>query len=80
MTSSRRHSRPDESLASAAGQATWRRSSHSGAEGNCVEAVGPYAGVVAVRDSKDPRRMPLVFRAAAWREFTGWLKTGRVRC
>jgi len=80
MTSSQRRPHPDGPFAIAGGAVRWRRSSHSGAEGNCVEAVGPHVGVVVVRDSKDPQHMPLVFTAAAWQEFTGWLKNGRVRC
>lgn len=80
MTGSQRCSRPGIPFAIASGQVAWRRSSHSGAEGNCVEAVGPYVGVVAVRDSKDPQRIPLLFTETAWREFTGWLKSGRPRC
>ncbi|MBM0229019.1 MULTISPECIES: DUF397 domain-containing protein [Micromonospora] len=48
----------------------WRKSSHSGDEGACVEmAVLPAA--VAVRDSKDPTGPTLVFSPAAWAAFTG---------
>ncbi|MFJ6777431.1 DUF397 domain-containing protein, partial [Kitasatospora sp. NPDC091257] len=32
----------------------WRKSSHSGGQGACVEIAVPGAGEVAVRDSKDP--------------------------
>ncbi|MEG3634308.1 DUF397 domain-containing protein [Micromonospora palythoicola] len=49
--------------------AGWRKSSHSGDEGACVEmAVVP--GTVAVRDSKDPHGPLLSFPPAAWRAFT----------
>ncbi|MET7803259.1 DUF397 domain-containing protein [Micromonospora chersina] len=48
----------------------WRKSSHSGDEGACVEmALLPEA--VAVRDSKDPAGPVLVFPPAAWAAFTG---------
>ncbi|SBT37467.1 DUF397 domain-containing protein [Micromonospora narathiwatensis] len=48
----------------------WRKSSHSGDEGACVEmALLPEA--VAVRDSKDPSGPVLVFPPAAWAAFTG---------
>ncbi len=48
----------------------WRKSSHSGDEGACVEAaLLPEA--VAVRDSKDPVGPVLVFSPAAWAAFTG---------
>lgn len=49
--------------------ADWRKSSHSGDEGACVEmAVLPRA--VAVRDSKDPAGPVLLFAPAAWAAFT----------
>ncbi|MEV5827496.1 DUF397 domain-containing protein [Spirillospora sp. NPDC052242] len=32
---------------------TWRKSSHSGANGNCVE-LAALPGAVGVRDSEDP--------------------------
>ena len=48
----------------------WRKSSHSGDEGACVEmALLPEA--VAVRDSKDPAGPVLVFPPTAWAAFTG---------
>ncbi|NLU79563.1 DUF397 domain-containing protein [Micromonospora sp. HNM0581] len=46
----------------------WRKSSHSGDEGACVEmAVAP--GTVAVRDSKDPHGPLLTFPPSAWATF-----------
>jgi len=50
---------------------TWRKSSYSTYNGNCVE-VGVFAnGEVGVRDSKDrrPGRRVLTFSAAEWSEF-----------
>ncbi|HTU74724.1 MAG TPA: DUF397 domain-containing protein [Trebonia sp.] len=39
--------------------AAWRKSSHSGNEGNCVE-VGHVPGLVAVRDTKDNGNGPVL--------------------
>ncbi|MGC5029483.1 DUF397 domain-containing protein [Micromonospora sp. DT229] len=50
--------------------AGWRKSSHSGDEGACVE-VGVAPGRVAVRDSKDPQGPLLLFAPAAWTAFAG---------
>ena len=43
--------------------ARWRRSSHSTGMNNCVEtpAAPADAGLLAVRDSKDPAGPPLLF-------------------
>ncbi|MFG2105126.1 DUF397 domain-containing protein [Micromonospora echinaurantiaca] len=50
--------------------ARWRKSSRSnGQGGNCVEVADNLAGVVAVRDSKDPAGPALTFDPAAWRAF-----------
>ncbi|SCL20257.1 DUF397 domain-containing protein [Micromonospora inyonensis] len=50
--------------------ARWRKSSHSGDEGACVEmAVVP--GTVAVRDSKDPDGPVLLFPPTVWTAFAG---------
>jgi len=48
--------------------ATWRTSSRSGSNANCVE-VAELARSVAVRDSKDPDGPVLAFGRAAWRCF-----------
>ncbi|MEU7710622.1 DUF397 domain-containing protein [Micromonospora chalcea] len=49
--------------------AGWRKSSHSGDEGACVE-MAPLSGAVAVRDSKDPAGPVLMFPPHAWAAFT----------
>jgi hypothetical protein len=48
--------------------ARWHKSSHSSANGQCVE-VTPVAGAVAVRDSKNPAGPVLIFTRQAWAAF-----------
>ena len=48
---------------------TWRKSSHSGANGACVEVAVPGEAMIAVRDSKDPQGPALCFSADAWSAF-----------
>ena len=54
--------------------ATWRKSSYSGANNDCVEA-GNLPGAVAVRDTKDPDGPALAFTPANWAVFTAAVKT-----
>jgi hypothetical protein len=55
--------------------AIWRKASYS-TTGNCVEVARNLAGVVAVRDSKNPAGPKLIFTPAEWREFTAAVQTG----
>ena len=52
----------------------WLRSSYSTGANNCVETArprtGPGAGLLAVRDSKDPSGPALLFSPGSWAEFT----------
>ncbi|WP_406091896.1 DUF397 domain-containing protein [Kitasatospora purpeofusca] len=48
---------------------SWRKSSHSGGNGACVEIRVPAADRVAVRDSKDPEGPQLSFSPEAWNTF-----------
>lgn len=57
-------------------QAAWRKSSYSGANGDCVEVAGNLPGVVAVRDSKDRGGPALVFSRAEWDAFLSGAKDG----
>jgi hypothetical protein len=49
------------------------RSSYSTGANNCVETArprsGPAAGLLAVRDSKNPAGPALLFSARSWAEF-----------
>ena len=60
--------------AAASSRAAWRTSSHSGANGDCVEVARPAAGLIAVRDSKDPGGPRLAFTPGQWRTFAAALK------
>ena len=58
-------------------RAEWRKSSFSGGSGgNCVEVATNLAGVIAVRDSKDPDGPVLMLTAARWRSFAAEVKLG----
>jgi hypothetical protein len=55
-------------------RASWRKSSHSGAQASeCVEVAG-LSDTVAVRDSKDPDGPVLTLHAAMWRSLLRNLK------
>jgi uncharacterized protein DUF397 len=53
--------------------ATWRTSSYSGTNGNCVE-VGGAAGTVLARDTKDRDGVALSVPGEAWLSFIASLK------
>ncbi|EPD62359.1 MULTISPECIES: DUF397 domain-containing protein [Streptomyces] len=57
----------------------WLRSSYSTGANNCVETTvprsGPWAGLLAVRDSKDPAGPALFFSPGSWTDFTAALTT-----
>jgi hypothetical protein len=54
-------------------RADWRRSRHSGSNGNCVE-VATDGPAVLVRDTKDHQGEALAFTTGAWARFTAMLK------
>ncbi|WP_030235458.1 DUF397 domain-containing protein [Streptomyces sp. NRRL S-350] len=54
----------------------WRKSSHSGGQGACVEIARPVGGAVAVRDSKDPLGPQLRFSTEAWNAFASAAAAG----
>ncbi|WP_395292470.1 DUF397 domain-containing protein [Kitasatospora hibisci] len=50
-------------------RAAWVKSSYSQQGGDCIEVAPGFAGVLPVRDSKDPSGPALVFPVEAWRSF-----------
>ncbi|MER7583900.1 DUF397 domain-containing protein [Kitasatospora sp. NPDC097691] len=55
---------------------TWRKSTHSGSGGQCVEVADGIPGTVPVRDSKDPSGPALLFPSPGWRAFVTAVRTG----
>ncbi|WP_179813269.1 DUF397 domain-containing protein [Allostreptomyces psammosilenae] len=56
----------------------FRRSSHSGQGGNCVEVASTSDGGRAVRDSKDPHGTIHFFSPSEWSAFLTALRTGHL--
>ncbi|MFD9121954.1 DUF397 domain-containing protein [Streptomyces bottropensis] len=54
--------------------ATWRASSYSGGQGNCVEVADNLPALVPVRDSKRPSGPALAFSPRAWGAFVDHLR------
>jgi Domain of unknown function (DUF397) len=54
----------------------WRKSSHSYANGGCVEAACLSRELIGVRDSKHPRGSVLRFTSAEWSAFLGDVRDG----
>ncbi|MFJ4621803.1 DUF397 domain-containing protein [Streptomyces sp. NPDC088812] len=54
----------------------WIKSSHSNAEGNCVELAVLEGGDVAVRNSRDPEGPALVYTPAEVAAFVAGAKGG----
>ncbi|MBF6438284.1 DUF397 domain-containing protein [Nocardia cyriacigeorgica] len=57
--------------------ARWFKSSRSDAVKDCVEVAFLDAGLVGVRDSKNPSGGALVFRSSAWDAFTAGIASGK---
>lgn len=65
----------EEGVAALSG-ATWRKSSASTANGDCVEVALLPAGGIAVRDSKDKAGAMLRFGQDAWQQFLHEVRLG----
>lgn len=59
-------------------RATWRKSTRSQANGNCVE-VAEVQNVIAVRDSKNPSGPTLAFDRTDWAAFVNGIHAGDFR-
>ncbi|RJL22805.1 DUF397 domain-containing protein [Bailinhaonella thermotolerans] len=57
------------------GEIVWRKSSHSGQEGDCVE-VAATGGHVLIRDSKAPDGGVIAVSPETWRDFLRSVKGG----
>ena len=56
---------------------SWKKSSYSAANGNCVEVARLGGGYVGVRDSKNAAQPALGFTPASWRTFISAVKSNR---
>jgi hypothetical protein len=56
-------------------RAVWRKSTHSGGNGSCLE-VADLGAAVAIRDSKDKRGPKLIVTLEQWRAFRHSVKGG----
>jgi len=56
---------------------TWRKSSYSANQGECVEVATRTPATIAVRDSKNPRGPVLTLAPGTWRDFIADVKADR---
>jgi Domain of unknown function (DUF397) len=53
---------------------SWKKSSYSAANGDCVEVAHLANGDIGVRDSKSTSELAVNFTLAEWRNFVGQVK------
>ncbi|MEV4377266.1 DUF397 domain-containing protein [Streptosporangium sp. NPDC049644] len=58
--------------------ATFRKSTLSGPNNDCVEVATNLPGIIAVRDSKNPSSPMLTFTPAAWSNFLTGIRNGEI--
>ncbi|MFI1888283.1 DUF397 domain-containing protein [Streptomyces jumonjinensis] len=56
----------------------WRKSSYSGANGDCLEVASAVSGGMAVRDSKDPEAGQQTYGAEQWSTFIAAVRSARL--
>jgi Domain of unknown function (DUF397) len=58
--------------------ASWRKSSYSAANGNCVDVAWLRPGQIGVRDTKDREQGPvLIFTQREWKIFLAGVRVGK---
>jgi hypothetical protein len=57
---------------------SWKKSSYSAANGDCVEVAQLANGRIGVRDSKRTSDLSVSFTPAQWRTFVGQVKRDRL--
>ncbi|MEU4116340.1 DUF397 domain-containing protein [Kitasatospora sp. NPDC028055] len=57
-------------------KASWRKSTYSNGQGDCIEIADGLDDIVPVRDSKDPHGPALSFTPEAWQAFVAGLRAG----
>ncbi|MEU6716224.1 DUF397 domain-containing protein [Nonomuraea sp. NPDC046802] len=69
-------SRMELGLSEELAYASWRKSSFSGDNGNCLEVAPLSDGRVGIRDGERPDMRPFVVSASVWAAFTSGAKAG----
>ncbi|MFF2081518.1 DUF397 domain-containing protein [Kitasatospora sp. NPDC058162] len=54
--------------------ASWRKSTYSNGQGDCIEIADELDNIVPVRDSKDPHGPALGFTPEAWQAFVAGIR------
>jgi hypothetical protein len=65
-------------LARLLNDATWRKSTHSGAVGNCVELAVVTGGLVGIRNSRNPHGPVLIHNRTELTALLAYIKNGKL--